>query len=151
EQRARLDREAVHEDRARPALAGVAPDVRAGQALVVPQVVDQEPPPLDRGGGLAAVEPVADLHRHRPLTIGRVPPGMQASMLGGMLPSEYETQDCSVARALEILGERWTLLIVRDALHGVARYDEFLDRLGVPTTTLSRRLSQLVTAGVLYR
>ncbi|HXM56702.1 MAG TPA: helix-turn-helix domain-containing protein [Candidatus Dormibacteraeota bacterium] len=68
-----------------------------------------------------------------------------------MLPSGYETQDCSVARALEILGERWTLLIVRDALHGVARYDEFLGRLGVPTTTLSRRLNQLVAAGVLYR
>ena len=68
-----------------------------------------------------------------------------------MLPSEYETQDCSVARALEILGERWTLLIVRDALHGIARYDEFLDRLGVPTTTLSRRLNQLVAAGVLHR
>jgi DNA-binding HxlR family transcriptional regulator len=68
-----------------------------------------------------------------------------------VLPSNYDTQDCSVARTLEILGERWTLLIVRDALHGVTRYDDFLARLGAPTSTLARRLDQLVDAGILAR
>jgi DNA-binding HxlR family transcriptional regulator len=68
-----------------------------------------------------------------------------------VLPSNYDTQDCSVARALETLGERWTLLIVRDALHGVTRYDDFLARLGVPTSTLARRLDQLADAGIFTR
>jgi DNA-binding HxlR family transcriptional regulator len=68
-----------------------------------------------------------------------------------VLPSNYDTQDCSVARALEILGERWTLLIVRDALHGVTRYDDFLARLSAPTSTLARRLGQLVDAGIFTR
>lgn len=66
-----------------------------------------------------------------------------------VLPNHYDTQDCSVARALEILGERWTLLIIRDALHGVTRYDDLHKRLGLPTSTLARRLAQLVDAGVL--
>lgn len=68
-----------------------------------------------------------------------------------MLPSNYGTQDCSVARALEVLGERWTLLIVRDALHGVTRYDDFLARLGAPTSTLARRLDQLADTGIFTR
>jgi DNA-binding HxlR family transcriptional regulator len=68
-----------------------------------------------------------------------------------VLPANYDTQDCSVARALELLGERWTLLIVRDALHGVTRYDDFLARLGAPTSTLARRLDHLVDAGILTR
>ena len=68
-----------------------------------------------------------------------------------MLPSQYETQDCAVARAMEVVGERWTLLIIRDALHGVTRFDEFIARLGVPTTTLSKRLTQLVDAGIISR
>jgi len=74
-----------------------------------------------------------------------------ASILVPVLPSDYETQDCSVARALEILGERWTLLIVRDALHGITRYDDFLARLGAPTSTLARRLDQLAESGILAR
>lgn len=57
-----------------------------------------------------------------------------------------------MARTLELIGERWTLLIIRDALlHGITRYDDFLARLGAPTTTLARRLSQLVDAGILRR
>ncbi len=68
-----------------------------------------------------------------------------------MLPANYDTQDCSVARALELLGERWTLLIIRDALHGITRYDDFLARLGAPTSTLARRLGRLVDAGILTR
>jgi DNA-binding HxlR family transcriptional regulator len=49
------------------------------------------------------------------------------------LGNEYAGQSCALARALEILGERWTLLIVRDALHGLTRYDEFVRSLGIAT------------------
>ncbi len=68
-----------------------------------------------------------------------------------MLPDAYDGQDCSVARALEVVGERWTLLVVREALLGSATFDEFAQRLGVATNTLSRRLDRLVDAGVLER
>jgi DNA-binding HxlR family transcriptional regulator len=68
-----------------------------------------------------------------------------------MLPSTYEDQDCAVAKALEVIGERWTLLIVRDALLGIRRFEDFQARLGVSRTVLAARLSQLVEHGVLER
>jgi DNA-binding HxlR family transcriptional regulator len=67
------------------------------------------------------------------------------------LGSDYAGQSCALARALEILGERWTLLIVRDAFHGLTRYDEFLKSLGLATNILSTRLQKLVEHGVLER
>jgi DNA-binding HxlR family transcriptional regulator len=68
-----------------------------------------------------------------------------------MLKREYETQNCSVARTLELVGERWTLLIVRDAFLGVKRFDEFQRSLGVARNVLSDRLGRLVEAGILER
>lgn len=68
-----------------------------------------------------------------------------------MLRSTYEGQNCSVARALEVVGERWTLLIVRDALQGVTRFDGFLARLPIARNVLSDRLAGLVEHGVLER
>jgi DNA-binding HxlR family transcriptional regulator len=65
------------------------------------------------------------------------------------LGTDYARQSCSLARALEVLGERWTLLIVRDAFHGLTRYEEFQRSLGVATNVLSSRLHKLVEAGVL--
>jgi DNA-binding HxlR family transcriptional regulator len=67
------------------------------------------------------------------------------------LGSDYAGQSCALARALEILGERWTLLIVRDAFHGLTRFDEFLSSLGLATNMLSTRLQKLVAHGVLER
>jgi DNA-binding HxlR family transcriptional regulator len=67
------------------------------------------------------------------------------------LGSGYAGQSCALARALAILGERWTLLIVRDAFHGLTRYDEFLRSLGLATNVLSARLQKLVEHGVLER
>ena len=67
------------------------------------------------------------------------------------LGRDYAGQSCALARALEILGERWTLLIVRDAFHGLTRYDEFLSSLGLATNMLSTRLQKLVEHGVLER
>src|SRR3954447_15086800 len=63
----------------------------------------------------------------------------------------YDRQDCAFARALELLGERWTLLIVRDAFYGVRRYGDFLAHLDAPRAVLSQRLAALVEAGVLGR
>jgi DNA-binding HxlR family transcriptional regulator len=68
-----------------------------------------------------------------------------------MLPNTYEEQNCAIARSLEIIGERWTLLIVRDAMLGIRRFDDFQTRLGVSRAVLSNRLSQLVEHGVLQR
>jgi len=68
-----------------------------------------------------------------------------------MLGRRYEGQQCSVARTLEIVGERWTLLIIRDALLGLRRFDEFQISLGIATNVLTNRLSSLVDNGILTR
>lgn len=59
--------------------------------------------------------------------------------------------NCSLARSLEIVGERWTLLIVRDAFFGVRRFNDFATQLGIPRAVLTSRLKTLVEAGVLER
>jgi DNA-binding HxlR family transcriptional regulator len=68
-----------------------------------------------------------------------------------MLPRTYSEQTCSIARALEVVGERWTLLILRDAFLGVRRFDDFQARLEISRTVLTRRLSDLVEVGLLRR
>ncbi|WP_205614229.1 winged helix-turn-helix transcriptional regulator [Streptomyces dangxiongensis] len=67
------------------------------------------------------------------------------------LGKDYATQECAVARALEVVGERWTLLVVRDAIYGVRRYNDFLVHLGIPRAVLSARLRTLTEEGVLER
>ena len=69
-----------------------------------------------------------------------------------MLGNTYDTQICSIARALEVVGERWTLLILRDATFaGTTRYVEFQRRLGIATNVLSDRLDGLVRQGLMIR
>jgi DNA-binding HxlR family transcriptional regulator len=58
---------------------------------------------------------------------------------------------CSIAKALDVLGDPWTMLIVRDALLGVDRFDDWARRLCIPRATLSTRLGHLVEHGVLDR
>jgi DNA-binding HxlR family transcriptional regulator len=70
---------------------------------------------------------------------------------GAVLGKDYAGQECALASALEVLGERWTLLIVRDAFFGVRRYGEWVARLDVPRAVLSDRLRGLVAHGVLER
>lgn len=60
-------------------------------------------------------------------------------------------QVCSVARALSVVGERWTLLILRDAFLGTRRFEQFQSRLGITRHRLSERLGKLVDEGVLMR
>jgi DNA-binding HxlR family transcriptional regulator len=67
------------------------------------------------------------------------------------LPSTYADRNCSLARALEIVGERWTLLIIRDAFFGVRRFGDFAAQLGIPRAVLTSRLKSLVQEGVLDR
>lgn len=65
------------------------------------------------------------------------------------LPKVYAGQRCSLSRALEIVGERWTLLILRDAFFGVRRFGDFAAHLGTPRAVLTERLEALRAAGVL--
>ncbi|WP_300018673.1 helix-turn-helix domain-containing protein [Pseudonocardia sp.] len=66
-----------------------------------------------------------------------------------VLPRDYTGQRCSMARALEVVGERWSLLVVRDAFFGVRRFSDFARHLGIPRAVLAERLALLVTEGVL--
>jgi DNA-binding HxlR family transcriptional regulator len=68
-----------------------------------------------------------------------------------MLGKDYERQDCAMARTLEVIGERWTVLIVRDAFYGVRRFSDFQAHLDIPKAVLSDRLSGLVSDGILER
>src|SRR5436305_4029485 len=68
-----------------------------------------------------------------------------------MLPRLYPGQGCSIARALEVVGERWTLLLLRDALIGIQRFDDLQASLGLATNVLATRLEHLVDAGLLRR
>ena len=58
---------------------------------------------------------------------------------------------CPIARTLDVLGDRWTLLIVRDAIAGSTRFTQFRDSLGIPRDVLATRLEALVSGGVLER
>jgi DNA-binding HxlR family transcriptional regulator len=68
-----------------------------------------------------------------------------------MLEREYPGQNCSLARALEIVGERWTLLIIRDAFFGLRRFDQFQASLGIARNVLTDRLNRLVDEGIMER
>jgi DNA-binding HxlR family transcriptional regulator len=68
-----------------------------------------------------------------------------------VLRRDYSGQHCSIARALEVVGDRWTLLIVRDVSLGHHRFDDLLASLGVASNVLSDRLSRLVEEGILER
>ena len=63
----------------------------------------------------------------------------------------FSDMHCSVAQALEVVGEWWSLLIVRDAFLGVRRFDEFQSRLGISRNILNQRLARLVETGVLTK
>jgi len=68
-----------------------------------------------------------------------------------MLGSQYDNQVCSIAGALEVIGERWSLLIVRDVFLGLRRFDEIQADLGIARNVLNTRLTKLVEQGVLER
>jgi DNA-binding HxlR family transcriptional regulator len=63
----------------------------------------------------------------------------------------FSEMHCSVAQCLEVVGEWWSMLIVRDAFMGVTRFDQFQQRLGISRNILNQRLAGLVEAGVLAK
>jgi DNA-binding HxlR family transcriptional regulator len=72
--------------------------------------------------------------------------------MGSVLGKTYDSQVCSIARALEVVGERWSLLIIRDALFaGSTRYSDFQRSLGIATNILKARLDGFVAAGIMQR
>jgi DNA-binding HxlR family transcriptional regulator len=76
---------------------------------------------------------------------------MQLTTLGVMERKSFADMHCSVAQCLEVVGEWWSMLIVRDAILGVTRFDQFQERLGISRNILIQRLSSLVDAGVLTK
>ena len=68
-----------------------------------------------------------------------------------MKRTSFGEMNCSVAQCLEVVGEWWTMLIVRDALLGVRRFEEFQTRLGIARNVLAARLEHLVDHGVFER
>ena len=65
--------------------------------------------------------------------------------------NDLEDQQCSLARAISVLGDRWTLLILRDCFLRVRRFEQFQSRLGIARRVLAERLDKLVEKGVLKR
>ena len=65
--------------------------------------------------------------------------------------TDYDSGTCSIARSLAVLGDRWTLLLMRDLTNGVHRFEELRDHVGVSRDVLSKRLAALVAAGVVER
>ncbi|BET11213.1 helix-turn-helix domain-containing protein [Pandoraea sputorum] len=68
-----------------------------------------------------------------------------------MKRKDFTSMDCPVALALEHVGEWWSLLILRDALQGFTRFEQFRESLGISPTMLTRRLTDLVASGLLER
>ncbi len=68
-----------------------------------------------------------------------------------MQRKSFGDMQCPIARSLERVGEWWSILILRDALHGLTRFDEFQKSLGIAPNILTRRLNALVEAGLLER
>jgi DNA-binding HxlR family transcriptional regulator len=68
-----------------------------------------------------------------------------------MLRNDYTDQVCAIAGTLELIGERWTLLIIRDAFLGIRRFEHFQRDLGIARNVLQTRLERLVEAGILRR
>jgi DNA-binding HxlR family transcriptional regulator len=68
-----------------------------------------------------------------------------------MLRNDYEGQVCSVAGTLEVIGERWSLLVIREVFHGRRRFNQMQRVLGVARNVLASRLERLVDEGILER
>lgn len=72
-------------------------------------------------------------------------------MLDAMHLTRLDDWNCSIARTLDVVGEWWTMLILRDAFRGVRRFDEFQSSLGLARSVLTARLRRLTDEGILTR
>jgi DNA-binding HxlR family transcriptional regulator len=64
---------------------------------------------------------------------------------------DWSIDNCTVARTMEILGERWTVVVLREVFNGIRRFDDMRVRTGIPRQVLANRLAMLVDRGVLRR
>ena len=65
--------------------------------------------------------------------------------------ADYDSSVCSVARTVEVLGDRWTLLVLRDIFNGIRRFADLSQHLGVARDVLTKRLAALVGEGLIHR
>jgi len=72
-------------------------------------------------------------------------------MLAVMLGNDYSDLNCSIARTLELVGERWTVLVLRDIFLGIRRFDALQSDLGIARNVLAARLERLVAEGILEK
>jgi DNA-binding HxlR family transcriptional regulator len=68
-----------------------------------------------------------------------------------MKHTSFKDMNCSLAQSLEIVGERWSLLIIRDAAFGIRRFDDIQKSLGIARNILTQRLSKLTNEGILVK
>lgn len=76
---------------------------------------------------------------------------MQLAYADVMRKVSFADMNCSIAQTLELVGEWWTLLIIRDVFLGIRRFDDFVERLGISRNVLTDRLDKLVDAEILER
>src|SRR6516164_8512564 len=76
---------------------------------------------------------------------------MEPTTLPGMERKSFADMHCSVAQCLEVVGEWWSMLLIRDAFLGVTRFDQFQERLGISRNILNQRLLRLVEEGLMHR
>jgi DNA-binding HxlR family transcriptional regulator len=72
-------------------------------------------------------------------------------MIPSMARKTTAEPTCSIARTVQVLGDRWTLLIVREAFRGRTKFNDFQEVLGIPRDVLTARLSDLIEAGIVER
>jgi DNA-binding HxlR family transcriptional regulator len=72
-------------------------------------------------------------------------------MCSAMTRTSLDHHNCSLARTIDIIGDRWSLMIIRDAFYGVRQFSRFKERLGITQAVLSSRLTNLVDHGILER
>ena len=68
-----------------------------------------------------------------------------------MRRTRFDDWDCSVARSVDILGDWWTPMVIRSAMLGARRFEQFTDALGIPRNVLTERLSRLVDEGIMTK
>jgi DNA-binding HxlR family transcriptional regulator len=68
-----------------------------------------------------------------------------------MTRTSLDHHNCSFARALELIGDRWSLMIIRDAFYGIRRFSDFKQRLGITQAVLSSRLADLIAHDILSK
>ena len=76
---------------------------------------------------------------------------MQPTILSCVERKSFAGMHCSVAQCLDVVGEWWSMLVIRDAFLGVTRFDDFQERLGISRNILNQRLTRLVEEGVLEK